>query len=95
MPPGYAGRFATPDPELSYSSTGIAPCCLCSFAASVLIFSGTVALAAIDIVIGSSRPGGSYFLYTGGITTYLTERSKVVNATARTTRGSVENARAG
>lgn len=60
---------------------------------TVLILSGTATLAATDIVVGSSRPGGSYFLYTGGITTYLTERSKVVNATARTTRGSVENAR--
>ncbi len=62
-------------------------------AAAVLIFSGTVALAQTDIVVGSSRPGGSYYLYTGGITTYLTEKSKTVNATARTTRGSVENAR--
>lgn len=50
-------------------------------------------LGAADIVIGSSAPGGSYNLYAGGLSTYLTETVEGLDATARTTRGSVENAR--
>ncbi|MCF3934780.1 TAXI family TRAP transporter solute-binding subunit [Acuticoccus sp. M5D2P5] len=51
------------------------------------------AALATDIVIGSSSPGGSYNLYAGGLAAYLTENVEGVDATARTTRGSVENVR--
>jgi uncharacterized protein len=58
---------------------------------------GMAALAlpakAADIVIGSSSVGGSYYLYAGGLASYLSENHPDINATARTTRGSVENAR--
>jgi TRAP transporter TAXI family solute receptor len=46
-----------------------------------------------DIVIGSSAVGGSYYLYAGGLATYLSSKTPDIKATARTTRGSVENAR--
>lgn len=48
---------------------------------------------AADIVIGSSAVGGSYYLYAGGLATYLSSKNPNLKATARTTRGSVENAR--
>jgi hypothetical protein len=47
---------------------------------------------AADVVIGSSAVGGSYYLYAGGLATYLSSKTPI-KATARTTRGSVENAR--
>ena len=46
-----------------------------------------------DIVIGADTVGGSYYLYAGGIASYLTEKNEALDATARTTRGSVENVR--
>jgi TRAP transporter TAXI family solute receptor len=46
-----------------------------------------------DVVIGSSAVGGSYYLYAGGLASYLSSKTKNIQATARTTRGSVENAR--
>jgi TRAP transporter TAXI family solute receptor len=60
---------------------------------------GTLAALAVgaahpaDVVIGSSAVGGSYYLYAGGLASYLTSKTKNIKATARTTRGSVENAR--
>lgn len=65
-----------------------------TFAALVarLAFASAPALAA-DIVVGSSAVGGSYNLYAGGLATYLTENVDGIEATARTTRGSVENVR--
>ncbi|MBI4184975.1 MAG: TAXI family TRAP transporter solute-binding subunit [Proteobacteria bacterium] len=61
--------------------------------AAAAVFTALPAVAATEIVIGSSSPGGSYYLYAGGLASYLNEKSKEVKATARTTRGSVENAR--
>ncbi|MGH7265276.1 MAG: TAXI family TRAP transporter solute-binding subunit [Candidatus Rokuibacteriota bacterium] len=60
-----------------------------------LVVAGGLAMpaAAADVVIGSSSVGGSYYLYAGGLATYLTKNAKGVQVTARTTRGSVENAR--
>lgn len=46
-----------------------------------------------DITIGADTVGGSYYLYAGGLATYLTEKNPTLKATARTTRGSVENVR--
>jgi len=46
-----------------------------------------------DVVIGSSAVGGSYYLYAGGLASYLSSKTANIKATARTTRGSVENAR--
>lgn len=60
---------------------------------AVMGLAGTPALAQQDVVIGSSSVGGSYYLYAGGLSTYLTEKNPKVKATARTTRGSVENVR--
>ncbi|MFS8086343.1 MAG: TAXI family TRAP transporter solute-binding subunit [Acidobacteriota bacterium] len=48
---------------------------------------------AADITIGADTVGGSYYLYAGGLATYLTEKNAALQATARTTRGSVENVR--
>lgn len=62
-------------------------------ALAVMGIAGTPALAQQDVVIGSSSVGGSYYLYAGGLSTYLTEKNPKVKATARTTRGSVENVR--
>lgn len=58
-----------------------------------LALAGAAAAAAADIVIGSSSVGGSYYLYAGGLAAYLSKNAKSLQATARTTRGSVENAR--
>lgn len=65
---------------------------LCTAAAAALLLAMGPARAA-DVVIGSSAVGGSYNLYAGGLASYLTERNPNVQATARTTRGSVENVR--
>src|SRR5690606_31521801 len=46
-----------------------------------------------DVIIGSSSVGGSYYLYAGGLSTYLNDNSETLRATAQTTRGSVENVR--
>ena len=46
-----------------------------------------------DITIGASSVGGDFYLYAGGIASYLTENVPGLSGTARTTRGSVENVR--
>jgi hypothetical protein len=46
-----------------------------------------------DVTIGADTVGGSYYLYAGGLASYLTEKNPTVQGTARTTRGSVENVR--
>ncbi|HWD21652.1 MAG TPA: TAXI family TRAP transporter solute-binding subunit [Burkholderiales bacterium] len=60
-------------------------------AAAAALLAG--AAQAADVVIGSSAVGGSYYLYAGGLATYLSSKTPNIKATARTTRGSVENAR--
>lgn len=61
--------------------------------ALVVTAGAATSAGAADAVIGSSSVGGSYYLYAGGLATYLTKNAKNIQATARTTRGSVENAR--
>jgi TRAP transporter TAXI family solute receptor len=61
------------------------------FAAAAAMIAGHAQAA--DVVIGSSAVGGSYYLYAGGLATYLSSKTPNIKATARTTRGSVENAR--
>lgn len=56
-------------------------------------FAVTPAAHAEDITIGADTVGGSYYLYAGGLASYLTEKNPTVKGTARTTRGSVENVR--
>lgn len=51
------------------------------------------ALAADTVVIGTSSPGGSYFLMGGALATAVNERTDAIVVTARTTGGSVENMR--
>lgn len=63
-----------------------------ALATSTLLFA-TGALAQQSVVIGSSSVGGSYYLYAGGLSTFINENSEALQATAQTTRGSVENAR--
>ena len=46
-----------------------------------------------EVVLGADNPGGSYYLYGGGISTWINEHSKSLRMTSQTTRGSVENAR--
>ena len=46
-----------------------------------------------EVVLGADNPGGSYYLYGGGISTWVNEHSKSLRVTSQTTRGSVENAR--
>ena len=53
----------------------------------------TSAQAQQTAVIGSSSVGGSYYLYAGGLSTFINENSDKLLATAQTTRGSVENVR--
>lgn len=53
----------------------------------------TSAHAQQTAVIGSSSVGGSYYLYAGGLSTFINENSDTLQATAQTTRGSVENVR--
>lgn len=60
-------------------------------AGAVLLATG--AQAQQSVVIGSSSVGGSYYLYAGGLSTFVNENSDSLQATAQTTRGSVENAR--
>ncbi|MCC7427057.1 MAG: TAXI family TRAP transporter solute-binding subunit [Alphaproteobacteria bacterium] len=50
------------------------------------------AAAQTDVVLGTSSVGGSYYLYGGGLSSW-TQRGGPLRITARTTRGSVENAR--
>ncbi len=53
----------------------------------------TVAPAQTNVVVGTSSVGGSYYLYAGGLSTFINEHSDKIAATAQATRGSVENAR--
>lgn len=62
-----------------------------ALAAAAALLAGAAQSA--DVVIGSSAVGGSYYLYAGGLATYLSSKTPNIKATARTTRGSVENAR--
>ena len=57
------------------------------------IFSSHASFAQTEVIIGADNPGGSYYLYGGGLSTWINEHSKTLRATAQTTRGSVENAR--
>ncbi|MDI3470550.1 MAG: hypothetical protein OJF62_002613 [Pseudolabrys sp.] len=60
--------------------------------AAVLAFQPARA-AEKEILLGADNPGGSYYLYGGGISTWINEHSKTLRITSQTTRGSVENAR--
>lgn len=46
-----------------------------------------------EVVLGADNPGGSYYLYGGGLSTWINQHSKTLRMTSQTTRGSVENAR--
>ena len=46
-----------------------------------------------EVVLGADNPGGRYYLYGGGISSWVNEHSKSLRITSQTTRGSVENAR--
>jgi TRAP transporter TAXI family solute receptor len=46
-----------------------------------------------EVVLGADNPGGSYYLYGGGLSTWVNEHSKALRITSQTTRGSVENVR--
>jgi TRAP transporter TAXI family solute receptor len=59
----------------------------------LVALSTPAAMAQTDVVIGADKPGGSYYLYAGGLATWINQHSKTLRATAETTRGSVENAR--
>jgi TRAP transporter TAXI family solute receptor len=65
---------------------------IAALAAGTLLLA-TGAQAQQSVVIGSSSVGGSYYLYAGGLSTFINENSDTLQATAQTTRGSVENAR--
>lgn len=51
------------------------------------------ASAQSDLLLGADNPGGSYYLYGGGLTTWINQKSKTLRMTSQTTRGSVENVR--
>lgn len=54
----------------------------------------TASLGASDfITIGTSAVGGSYYLYGGGVASYVQTHVPGLNITAQTTRGSYENMR--
>jgi TRAP transporter TAXI family solute receptor len=46
-----------------------------------------------EVLLGADNPGGSYYLYGGGISTWVNQHSKTLRITSQTTRGSVENTR--
>lgn len=60
---------------------------------SILITGTALAQEKTNVVIGSSSVGGSYYLYAGGLSTFVNQNSDSLDTTAQTTRGSVENAR--
>lgn len=60
---------------------------------AVLLAASTAAAAETEVLLGADNPGGSYYLYGGGISTWVNEHSKTLRITSQTTRGSVENAR--
>jgi hypothetical protein len=62
-------------------------------ATTVFFFPVTGLTATIDLVVGTSSVGGSYYMYGGGISSYINKNLEGLNMTSRTTRGSVENCR--
>jgi TRAP transporter TAXI family solute receptor len=64
-----------------------------SVLASTLLAATASAQDRTAVVIGSSSVGGSYYLYAGGLSTFINDNSDTLQTTAQTTRGSVENAR--
>ncbi len=60
----------------------------------LLCFFQLVGLAETEyIVLGTSSVGGSYYMYGGGISSYINNNVEGIIVTAETTRGSAENAR--
>lgn len=51
------------------------------------------ASAQTEVILGADNPGGSYYLYGGGLSNWINQRSKTLRVTSQTTRGSVENVR--
>jgi len=51
------------------------------------------ASAQTELLLGADNPGGSYYLYGGGLSNWINQHSKTIRLTSQTTRGSVENAR--
>ncbi len=49
--------------------------------------------SATDLVVGTSSPGGSYFLMGGGLSTTITRDLPGINVSTRTTAGSTTNVR--
>ncbi|MGO8909522.1 MAG: TAXI family TRAP transporter solute-binding subunit [Bradyrhizobium sp.] len=58
-----------------------------------VLFAVHPAAAQTEVLLGADNPGGSYYLYGGGISNWVNEHSKTLRITSQTTRGSVENAR--
>ncbi|SRR5579875_491035 len=59
----------------------------------VALFTIHPAAAQKEVLLGADNPGGSYYLYGGGLSSWVNEHSKTLRITSETTRGSVENAR--
>ena len=67
---------------------------LIAFSLFAIVLAAHAATAAEkEVVLGADNPGGSYYLYGGGISTWINQHSKTLRVTSQTTRGSVENAR--
>ena len=62
-------------------------------AAGTIVLGGAAHAQETNVIVGSSSVGGSYYLYAGGLSTFVNDHSDKLNATAQTTRGSVENVR--
>lgn len=60
---------------------------------ALAVSSGSASAQEQTVVIGASSVGGSYYLYAGGLSGFLSENSDLMRVTAQTTRGSVENVR--
>jgi TRAP transporter TAXI family solute receptor len=61
-----------------------------------LIFLVTTPLAAsaqTELLLGADNPGGSYYLYGGGLSNWVNQHSQKIRLTSQTTRGTVENVR--
>lgn len=63
----------------------------CAAVAGLASFAVTA--SAEDLVMGTSSPGGSYFLMGGGLSTEVTKRIKGVTLSTQTTAGSTTNMR--
>lgn len=61
--------------------------------AAMLAFAPVAASAQTELLLGADNPGGSYYLYGGGLSNWINQHSKTIRVTSQTTRGSVENAR--